>query len=232
MKRPFQPTARATRAAVLLSAALLVVAPVLRAQTPAPPAPYNGEITLEIWSIEDTIIHGDRPAEERLLREAQYTLSGMIYGWNFVYTPEYADRGVARFFELEPVAGIAWGDPRLSLRAAQGGENTLYGQIDFRLSPNDLARLEGWNDLSIARSVGMGSAPLQQGLAGKLTAVEEAIHQAIRDYLRSVTFNRPREVVGSVILEQPPRVRTVSGRYEAQVRVRIRIDEIVEYRVF
>lgn len=219
-------------ATILVAAFLLAVRPSLGAQTPEPPAPYNGEITLEIWSIEDTIIHGDRPAEERLLREAQYTLSGMIYGWNFVYTPEYADRGVKRYFEIEPVAGIEWGDPRLSLRATQGGENTLYGQIDFRLSSTDLARLDAWDDLSVARSVGIGGAPLQQGLTGKLTAIEEAIHQSVRDYLRSVTFNRPREVVGSVILERPPRVRTVSGTYEAQVRTRIFIDEIVEYHVF
>jgi hypothetical protein len=232
VRRLVAPARPALPVPILVATVLLAVTAVLPAQTPAPPAPFNGEITLEIWSIDDTIIHGDRSAEERLLREAQYTLSGMIYGWNFVYTPEYADRGVTRYFALEPVAGIPWGDPRLSLRAVQGGENTLYGQIDFRLSPTDLSRLDAWNDLAVARSVGIGGAPLQQGLTGKLTAIEEAIHQAIRDYLRSVTFNRPREVVGSVILERPPRIRTVSGTYEAQVRARIHIDEIVEYRVF
>ncbi|MFW5827244.1 MAG: hypothetical protein ACOCU4_04085 [Alkalispirochaeta sp.] len=205
------------------------------AQTPAPAAPFNGEITLEVWAMEDRIIHPDTDAEERLLREAQYVLSGMIFGWDFVYTPEYAARGVTRYFELERVGEIAWGDPRLRLRDLRDSRNrdsAIHGQIDFALSAGDVQRLEAWRAMDTERSGGMGTAPLEEGFPGKLEAMEEAIHQAIRDYLRGTTFNRPREVVGSVLLDRPPRVRTVSGTYEAQVRVLIRIDEVVEYQVF
>ena len=221
-----------SRLIVLTAVLIALVASAGRAQTPSPPEPYQGVITLEVWSIEDRIIHGDTPAEERLLREAQYTLSGMIYGWDFVYTPEYAARGVQRYFELTRVGEIAWGDPRLAIRDLRDRENTLYGQIDFTLSQTDLQRLHAWRSMDSERSGGIARTPLQQGLPGKEQAIEDAIHQAIRDYLRGVTFNRPREVVGAVLLERPPRVRTVSGSYEAEVHVRIRIDEIVEYRVF
>ncbi|HKK48573.1 MAG TPA: hypothetical protein VJ932_05720 [Alkalispirochaeta sp.] len=222
------------RAVALLGMMVTLSAPVA-AQTPAPPAPFEGEITMEVWAIEDRIIHPDAGAEERLLREAQFVLSGMIYGWDFVYTPEYAARGVERFFELEPVGAIAWGDPRLRLRDLRDSRNrdsSIHGQIDFALSESDIRRLEAWRAMDTERSGGVGSAPLLEGLPGKFVAMEEAIHQAIRDYLRGTTFNRPREVVGSVVLDRPPRVRTVSGTYEAQVRVLIRIDEVVQYQVF
>jgi hypothetical protein len=214
---------------------LVIAAAGVAAQTPAPPAPFNEEITLEVWAIEDRIIHPDTGAEERLLREAQYVLSGMIFGWDFVYTPEYADRGVARYFELDPLGEIAWGDPRLVLRDLRDSRNrdsAIHGQIDFSLSATDLQRLRAWRAMDTERSGGMARAPLQEGYQAKISAMEEAIHQAIRDYLRGTTFNRPREVVGSVVLDRPPRMRTVSGSYEAQVRVLIRVDEVLEYRVF
>lgn len=219
----------------LLPVLLVIATTAVSAQTPAPPAPFDGEITLEVWAIEDQIIHPEEPAEERLLREAQYVLSGMIYGWDFVYTPEYAARGVARYFELEPLGEIAWGDPRLVLRDLRDSRNrdsSIHGQIDFALSESDMQRLRAWRAMETERSGGMARSPLQEGYPAKIEAIEEAIHQAIRDYLRGTTFNRPREVVGSVVLDRPPRVRTVSGSYEAQVRVLILIDEVVEYQVF
>lgn len=212
-------------AAVLTAAALTP----LHAQIAAPP---DDSITLEIWSIEDRIIHGDTPVEERLLREARYTLSGMIYGWDFSYIPAHRARGVERYFQLEPVGSISWGDPRLRLRDLRGVRESLYGQIDYRLSPADLQRRRAWRDLRAARAGGMGSAVLQQGLPGKLQAVEEAIHAALLAHLREVAPNRPREVRGSLALERPPRIRTVSGTYEAQVSVLIIVDEIQDYTVF
>lgn len=205
------------------------------AQTPEAPAPYDGTLTLEVWAIDDRIIHDDQLPEERMLREAQYTLSGMIYGWDFTYTPAYPAREVERVFQLTPIGSIRWGDPRLALRDFQDlrrRDNALYGQMDFVLSDTDRARLASWDRLETARGGGIATMPLQQGLPGKLAAIEEAVAQAIRDHLRSRTFNRPREVVGSVLLERPPRIRTVSGAYEAEVRIFIRIDEVLEYLVF
>jgi hypothetical protein len=218
--------------ALLALLALIALATPLNAQTPEPPAPYDGVVTIEVWSDLDRIIHGESPIEERLLREVQYTLSGMIYGWEYVYTPQFPARGVERRFELTPIAGIPWGDPRLTLRNLRDDRTVLYGQVDFALSESDRARISAWRSMSTERSAGIGSAPLLQGYPSKITAIEEAIHQAIRDYLRSITFNPPREVRGRVVLERQPRIRTVSGTWEAQVRVLLVVDERIEYVAF
>jgi hypothetical protein len=225
-----------TRGGGWLGGALVVVVAVLSvpvtAQTPIPPEPWGDRITLEIWSIADRIVHGDTPVEERLLREAQATLSAMIYGFDFIYTPEYPARGVERYFELRPIGGVRWGDPRLEIRDLRDDRTTLYGLIDYRLSTVDRARLEAWRTTDVETGAGSGSAPLLEGYSGKIAALEEAIARAIREHLRQRYFNRPREVTGSVVLREPPRFRTVSGTYEAQVLVSIRITEVVPWVTF
>lgn len=180
----------------------------------------------------DRIIHNEDPVERRLLEEARYTLGGMIHGWEFVYVPEYPARGVERLFELTPLGEVAWGDPRLAVRDLRDERVTVYGQLDYRLSEADLARVRRWRNLGAARSVGSGSAPLLQGLAGKERSIEDAIHRSIRDHLRSRSFNRPREATGLVVLAEPPDVRTVAGTYEARVSVLVHLVEVLDYLTF
>lgn len=202
------------------------------AQTPVPPEPWDDKISLEIWSAVDRVIHGDTPVEERFLREAQFTLSGMIYGYRFTYIPAYPARGVERLFDVELINQIPWGDPALTIRELRDERTTVYGVIDYTVSDADRARLRGWRSIDVERARGIGYAPLLQGLPGKITSVEEAIYRAIRDHLRERYQNRPREVTGTVVLRTPPRIRTVAGEYEAIVDVVLNIDEVRSYLVF
>lgn len=203
------------------------------AQTPTPPRPYEGGITLELWTTEDSIIHGDESSpERRLLAEAQYTLSGLVYGWDFSYTPGDAQRSVAERFELEQVGLVPWGSPGLRVRDLRAVEGTLHGQIDYSFSAPEQARLREWASFTSARASGTGRGDLLQGTPGKITAIEGAVHQAVRAYLRSRFPNRPREATGSVAFVRPPRIRIVSGEYEAQVTVAIDLRDVRDYLVF
>lgn len=219
-------------------AIMIAVAPAaLIAQTPGPAAPINDILTIELWADEDRITHGDAPVEERLLREAQAVLSGMIYGWDVVYTPEWPERGVERYVELTPSALIRWGDPRLRVReieerATEFFARTLFGQIDFALSRTDRARLATWDAIATARAVGVGTAAMAEGLDGKLRAIDEAIIHALREWLRLRYPNRPRRVVGSVVLREVPRVRTTAGEYEARVEIGLVIERVEPYLSF
>lgn len=205
---------------------MALAATVCSAQTPQPVPP---QVTIEVWSIEDRIIHGNNPPEERLLEEARVTISGMIHGWRFVYRPAYAARGVAGLWELVPIAQIPWGDPALRVRAMTTQPNTIVGQIDYSLSPRDQAARSAWQTLDTSRSAGVGEAPLLDGLAGKMNAIEDAVMHGIRVHLQQRYRNRPREAVGQVLLLEPPRIRTVSGSYEARVRIAIVVNEVLEY---
>ena len=217
----------------VLLALVISVAPVARTQTPIPPRPYDGGITLDLWTTEDRIIHGeDSTPERRLLEEARYTLSGLIYGWDFSYTPGDPQRQVTERFDLVPISHVPWGSSGLRVRDLRALEGTLYGQIDYTFSRDEMARLSQWASYATIRASGSGTGPLLEGATGKIRAIENAIHRAVREYLRSRYPNRPREVTGAVALARPPRVRTVSGEYEAMVTVAIEVRDVRNYLTF
>lgn len=219
--------------ACLLPAALLTAPLLLPAQTPTPPRPWEGGITLELWTTEDSIFHADGSTpERRILEEARYTLSGLIYGWDFSYTPGDPQRAVTERFDLISVAEVAWGGPGLRVRDLRAVEGTLHGQIDYAFSRTEQARLAQWSSFATARSTGIGSMSIMDGTAGKVGSIERAIHRAVREYLRSRYPNRPREVTGQVALAGPPRIRMVAGDYEALATVAIEIREVRDYLNF
>ena len=222
---------RSLPATIAFSFTLLAASP-LPGQTPVPPEPWDDTISLELWSAVDRVIHGDEPVEERFLREAQFMLSGMIYGFDFVYVPAHPARRVERVFEITLIDIIPWGDPSLTVRILRDEGTTIYGLVDYSLSRTDRQRLRQWRAIDVGTAQGIATAPLLQGLEGKILSIEESIYRGIRDYLRGRYQNRPREVTGSVVLREPPRIRTVSGEYEAIVDVAIRITEVRQYLSF
>ncbi|MCG8525843.1 MAG: hypothetical protein MI748_05660 [Opitutales bacterium] len=204
----------------------------VEAQTPGPAHDRPAVISIELWSIDDRILHGDRSPEDRFLAEAQYTISGMIYGWSFRYVPESRVRAVGQEFALQPHASIPWGDPALNVREVRSVDNILYGLTDYRLSQHDRARRESWQSIATVRSSGVGTGDILAGADGKLLAIEEAIRDAIDRHLRMVVPNRPREAHGDVVLAEAPRIRPISGLYEARVHVLIRIEAVLPYLVY
>ncbi|SIQ15677.1 hypothetical protein SAMN05920897_104162 [Alkalispirochaeta americana] len=190
-------------------------------------------ITLEIWTIEDTLIHQDGSSpEERLLREARYTLSGMIYGWDFSYTPGDRLRQVEELFHLEPLGTVPWGAPELRLRETRVRDGTRYGQFDYRLPPEAQAHRSQWESFASLHSSGTARADLLEGYQGKIAALEKALHQAVREHLRPRHPNKPHQVRGSLVLSRPPRIRTVSGYYEATVTIALEIRDATDYLLF
>jgi len=57
----------------------------------------------------------------------------------------------------------------------------------------------------------------------------EATREALREYLRGQTHNKPREVRGTCAFTAPPRVAIISGSYAATVRLRVSVAEIIPY---
>jgi len=190
-------------------------------------------ITLDIWTIDDTIIHGteSRP-ETRLIREAQYTLSGMMFGWDFSYTPGQIARDLPESFTLTPIATVPIGAPGLAVRQSRRVEEKIYGLIDYHLSREEQQHVSRWLSITGHTSRGHGSGDLMEGWAGKQGAIEQALKQAVREHLRQRHPNRPLDAEGSVRLTHPPRIVAVSGQYQATVRVMVVVREVREFQVW
>jgi hypothetical protein len=184
------------------------------------------------YPTEDEYPLSEETAIRRLLEEARYTFSGMLYGFEFVYTPPDKAREVEEVFRLEPIAEIPWGDPRLQVRQSWVREKRLYATLTYRVAPFQEARLQGWGSNAIPTAGGQARAELYLGFPQRTVAIEKAVKQAIREHLRERYFNKPREARGQVLLREVPLMGIVEGSYRASVDVKVQIDQVEPYLAY
>lgn len=170
-------------------------------------------------------------AARKLLEEARRIVSSMVYGCTFVYTPADSAHRVAEVFDLLPVAEVAWGDPGLTVRQTRVVGTRLYAVVDYALVEFQQSRREAWSSGAIPRSTGMGSANVFLGHGERITAFENAMKEAVRGYLRPREPNKPREVRGEVLVWDSPNTQMSAGEYTTRVTIKLRIDEIIPYRL-
>ncbi len=171
-------------------------------------------------------------AGQWVLEEARILLSGMVYGWTFSWTPGDVARKVDDRFDLVPVAEIPWGSDRLSVRQTQVEEARLFAQVFYVMNAAEQLRRESWAGAVVDAATGKGEAPTVRGRQAKFEALANAIKDAVRNQLRTRIFNKPREIRGEVVLWDDPQVWVGSGAYHAVARIRLRVVEIIPYRIF
>jgi hypothetical protein len=139
---------------------------------------------------------------------------------------------VADRFDLVPVAEIPWGSDRLAVRQTQVEEARLFAQVFYVMNAAEQLRRESWAGAVVDAATGKGEAPTVRGRQAKFEALANAIKDAVRNQLRTRIFNKPREIRGEVVLWDDPQVWVGSGAYHAVARIRLRVVEIIPYRIF
>jgi hypothetical protein len=199
------------------------------------------QLELEVWCELEPMIQesdayplSDAAARERVLEEARSLLSAMIYGVRFAYTPSDVQRGNAEQFQLTPLAELAWGDPRLEVAEAEVREARLYARVRYDLQDFQSARRRAWRSNAIPTAAGTGHASLFAATApdGKRRSLQEAFKEAVRNHLRPILFNKPREVRGELLLWQAPQVIVDAGEYLTSATIKLRVQEIRPYSFF
>jgi hypothetical protein len=171
-------------------------------------------------------------AERRLLEEARILFSGMVYGWTFLYTPGDRERRVEESFLLTPIAEIPWGSPRLAVRETEVAELKLFARISYTLNDDELARRMSWEGNSAAVSTGRGTANVFKGPAEKLASLRDAIRDAVQNHLSTRVLNKPREIMGEIVLWEDPYTIVRAGTYTTTARIKLQVQELVPYRIF
>jgi hypothetical protein len=219
----------------LLGFLLLLAAPGLLGAT------SFDQLELEVWcelepmtQESDDYPLSDAAARERVLEEARSLLSAMIYGVRFSYTPSDARRGSDEQFLLTPVAELGWGDPRLQVAEAEVRDARLFARVRYDLQDFQSARRRAWQSNAIPTAAGTGHASLFAAAAplGKRRSLEEAFKEAVRNHLRPILFNKPREVRGELLLWQAPRIVVDAGEYLTSASVKLRVLEVRPYSLF
>ena len=218
----------------LMLAVLLWLPAVLAASLDSDPV-LAGEFWVELdpfFKTEEKYPLEQEEAYLRILEEARYVFSGIMYGFTFVYTPYDSGREVEEIFAIEATASIPWGDPALSIAETRVEGNLLFALVRYYPAEHQLRWLRMMESNIYDNATGRGGADLFRGPASKYEAIIEAAKEGIRQYLRSRIFNKPKEVNGKIVFADVPYVIIDGGKYVAKVSVRIDIDEIIPYRVF
>ena len=171
-------------------------------------------------------------AEKKVLEEGRVLFSGMIYGWTFTYLPGDKSRQVQESFDLLPVAQIPWGSPHLSVRETEVDDTRLWVRMSYALNEDEALRRAGWDSNTAALATGQGKANVMLGPDAKMSALRDAIRDAIRRSLDTRYVNKPRKVSGEVVLWDDPQCIVRAGYYFTTATVKLMVRELVPYRIF
>ena len=203
-------------------------------------APADDRLFIRPWAELEPLVRIDQGvypipvdvAERQLLEEGRLLLSGMIYGWSFIYIPGDRARQVQESFILTPVAQIPWGSPRLVVRESEVHEQKLWAQLIYTMSTEEALRRASWESNTAELSTGRGRALANAGPPGKGASLRDAIRDAIRLSLDTRVVNKPRQISGELVLWDDPQVFVRSGVYTTVAKVKLLVRELVPYRIF
>lgn len=167
-----------------------------------------------------------------LLDEGRYIFAGMIWGFEFRYVPYDKARGVAEELEILPLEEIPWGDPRLGIGQTRLTGTQLRAYLEYRPDPTAAARRAAWGQATYHSAQGRGSAPLSGGREARKAALDQAAKEALRELLRPVEKNKPREIRGVFAYDASPRIVITGGTYTAILRIRVKVAEVRRYTVY
>ncbi len=189
----------------------------------------------------------DGDALAALQEEARWTFAGMIWGFDYIYTPSDRARAIQELFDIKQRSPVAAQALPLKTVSARLDGTVLLGTVECY--PDGLQRREmaSWK-ASSAVEQGSGSARAPQGGsaadaaatadaaaaagAARREATVVAVREALRAFLRELTHNKPREVRGSFALASVPRLFIRDGQWMASVRIYARVDEIISYGAY
>jgi len=185
----------------------------------------------------------DYPEEEfytyairQLKKIAPYVFEGMIFGYNFDYTPYDKTRNVSEFFEVqfnnkdfiansEIGKNIKFTDPKIE-------DNILHCWAEIQLTEDLNNRIIRNQSVIVKKIHGIGNGKLKDQEQGIYQAFENAIKDAVRNYARSITKNKPSEITGKVYISKEPRIYIKHGQYYADIEFYLEDLKIYAYESF
>lgn len=224
------------RAAVAI---LFCLVPLLAAPAPeqAQALASSGLLRAEFWAEAEPVpgVGDEWPvsadtARGRLLDEAAWVFSGMVWGFDFRYSPYDKTRGIKERFDLEPIHSLDAG--LLEAGKLSSGKGSYRAYVSFQIDPSLASLVTSYGHQPWSDSQGTGRADIGGGEKARRQAYGDALRLAVRGYLQGLEPNKPRLVRGRVVLGAVPSLAVIEGFYTAQVRARVMVIEVVPYTVY
>ena len=87
-----------------------------------------------------------------------------------------------------------------------------------------------WDGIQFPKVRGNGESGKINSVDAIKESVVEAAKNAIRTYAQGQTKNKPKEVVGKILLvDEDPSIKIISGKYTASLDFFLYVDKIIHY---
>lgn len=169
----------------------------------------------------------------QLKKMAPFIVQGMAYGWKFDYTPSDKARNVEEYFEFTPVKELTDAEKKSIVYTKPWiKENRLWCWIEYSRNISMQQYYASWQTIGHPHIMGTGYGKLIDGFTGIEDACREALKNAVRQYERKVIKNKPKEIFGTVIVNDPPQIGLDAGRYVVTLDFFMETDRILQYKKF
>ena len=171
-------------------------------------------------------------AIERSKAIAPFFMAGMISGWSFDYVPFDKTRRVTEVFEWSEDVPFDQNVNPVTYKAPVVQDDRLLCWAYCDRTPVQQLEFRRWKSVNLPKVQGKGSAPVENGFDGIKEACANAIKDAVRTYWRIYEKNKPKEILGTVLLIGEPRVYIYEGQYVADLEFFLETDRIVRYTYY
>ena len=189
----------------------------------------------ESYESEIEKINTDKPFAypiNQIKELSAFLLEGMIYGWEFDYTPSDKMRGVSEYFERKSIKPLGNDAKNINYKTPAVEDGKLYVWIEFLRTQGMISYLKYWEAVGHDKTRGHGEANLEKGFAGIKEACDLALKDAVREYFRTQVKNKPKQITGKVLLRKQPRISAISGKYVVDLDFFVEKGTIIQYRQF
>ena len=172
----------------------------------------------------------------RIKEMVPFLLEGLVYGWNFTYTPSDKTRAVEEFFEITPVRtpSTSSGTTAFDIKYSSVWiENNRFNcWIDYTRTPHEVQTYNLWASIQNPTIQGRGYGDLSLGFEGIKLAAQDALKNAVRSYYRNTIKNKPKEITGRVLMRKTPLLGIDNGQYVINLDFFLECGTILEYTNF
>lgn len=175
------------------------------------------------------------PVQE-IKKIAPFIISGMVYGWKFVYVPYDKARGIEEYFEVTEINAEAFTsnyNPNKIIYSSPWVDDTLlHCWCEYYRTNAEVQNYKAWSSIThpVIRARGYGS--IKDGFGGIRAAAEDSLKAAVREYYRGITKNKPRQISGSVLIKNEPILGIDAGRYAINLDFFLECDTIKGYGIY
>ncbi len=163
---------------------------------------------------------------------APYIIGGMVYGWEFYYTPSDKQRNVDEILEVTEIVssevlkgGIEYSSPWLQ-------DNRLNCWCSYKRDASQIQNYYLWSSIQNPIVQGRGYGSVTLGFDGIKAAANDALKNAIRNYYRNLIKNKPKAITGKVLIRDLPQIGIDAGRYVINLDFFLECGKIIQYEIY